>query len=133
MTPSPNSHFLRRALLLDAVATGAAALLLALGAGFVTGPLGLPEALLRGAGLVLVPFVGVVGWAATRDNPSAGAISAIIDANAAWVVASMGLLASGLAAPTLVGQVFVIGQALVVGLFAELQFIGLRRARAASA
>jgi hypothetical protein len=45
----------------------------------------------------------------------------------------MGLLASGLAAPTLVGQVFVIGQALVVGLFAELQFIGLRRARAASA
>jgi hypothetical protein len=133
MTPSPNSHFLRRALLLDAAATGATALLLALGAGFLAGSLGLPEALLRGAGLVLVPFVGVVGWTATRDHPPAGAIRTIIGANTVWVVASIVLLASGWTTPTLLGQVFVIGQALVVGLFAELQIMGLRRARAASA
>src|SRR5690606_17937246 len=57
---------LRQVLLLDAVATGATALLLGLGAGLLAGPLGLPEALLHGAGLILVPFVVLVAWTASR-------------------------------------------------------------------
>jgi hypothetical protein len=34
-------------------------------------------------------------------------------------------------APTILGEIFVAGQALVVAIFAELQYIGLRRSGAA--
>ena len=39
----------------------------------------------------------------------------------------------GFVAPTLLGYAFVIAQAIVVGVFAELQFIGLRRQDAVAA
>ena len=124
------SRFLRNALLLDAVATGGTALLLLAGGGLLAGPLGLPEPLLRGAGLTLLPFVGLVAWAALRCAPPA-AVWAIVACNAAWVLASFALLV-GWSDPTSLGAAFVIAQAVVVGAFAELQFIGLRRTRAAA-
>ena len=127
------STFLHRALLLDAVATGATAVLMLAGAGLLAGPLGLPAGLLRGAGLVLVPFVALVAWTALRPLLLAGAVRAVIGLNAAWVVGSLALLIGGWVAPTALGTVFVIAQAVVVGAFAELQFLGLRRARTASA
>ena len=51
----------------------------------------------------------------------------VIVANALWVVASIALLVSGQVTPTLLGYVFVIGQAIAVLGFAELQWMGLRR------
>ena len=45
---------------------------------------------------------------------------------------SIGLLVSGWVAPTALGYAFVIAQAIVVGVFAELQFVGLRRSEAAA-
>lgn len=133
MTDVRASSFLHRALVLDAAATGGTALLLALGAGFLDGALGLHETLLRGAGVILVPFVALVAWAATRADPPAQAIRAIIALNGAWAAGSVVLLVSGWIDPTLLGYAFVIGQALVFGIFAELQVIGLRRARAVAA
>lgn len=133
MTAISASPLLHRALLLDAVATGATALLVTVGAGVLADPLGLPQGLLRGAGLVLSPFVGFVSWTATRESPPARAVRAIIGLNAAWVVASVMLLVSGWVDPTPLGHAFVIAQALAVGVFAESQVIGLRRARAAIA
>ena len=56
--PSP---FLRNVLLLDAAASGATAALLIAGAGLLDGLLGLPVALMREAGLILVPYVAFVG------------------------------------------------------------------------
>ena len=129
MTAIRSYSFLRGALLLDAVATGATALLAVIAAGPLSGLLGLPSELLRGAGLVLVPFVLLVAWSGSRQQAPALAVNAIIALNATWVVASLGLLASGAVSPTLLGYAFVIGQALVVGSFAELQFIGRRKAR----
>ncbi len=55
---------------------------------------------------------------------------AIIALNVLWVAGSIGLLMSGYVAPTMLGHAFVIAQALAVGVFAELQFIGLRRTQA---
>jgi len=124
---------LRQVLLLDAVATGATAVLLVTTAGFLAGPLGLPEALLRGAGLVLVPFVALVAWTAFREPSPTGAVLTIIAGNVIWVAASLLLLISGYVAPTLAGYGLVTAQALVVGLFAELQMIALRRSRAVEA
>ena len=43
------------------------------------------------------------------------------------------LLIGGWVAPTVLGYVFVIGQALVVALFAELEFFGLKRSQPALA
>jgi hypothetical protein len=131
VTTSP--AFLRRALQLDAGATGATAVLLVVGGGLLAELLGLPTALLRGAGAVLVPFVGFVAWAALRPQAPAAAVWTIVAANAAWVVASIALLLSGWVAPSALGYAFVVAQAVVVGVFAELQIIGLRKAAAAPA
>ena len=128
--PSP---FLRKALLLDAAASGATGLLLIAGAGLLDGLLGLPVALMREAGLILVPFVAFVAWVGTRQETSRGAVWAIIAVNALWVIASLGLLVSGWVAPTVLGYAFVIAQAAVVALFGELQHAGLTRPQAMAA
>ena len=132
MSNDQSSTFLRRALLLDAAASGATALLAIAAAGLLEGLLGLPAALLRGAGLVLVPYVAFVIYAGTREAVSRPAVWTIIAANVLWAVASALLLVSGLVAPTALGYAFVIGQALVVALLGELQYVGLRRPMAAA-
>jgi hypothetical protein len=119
--------FLRYALLADAVASGATGLLMIAGAGLLEGLLGLPVALMREAGLVLVPYVAFVAWVGTRAEISRPAVQAVIVMNALWVVGSVVVLAGGFVAPTVLGYAFVIVQAVVVGVLAELQFIGLRR------
>ena len=124
--------FLRYALLADAVASGATGLLMIAGAGLLEGLLGLPTALMREAGLVLVPYVAFVAWAGTRETISRVAVQAIIAMNVLWVIGSAVVLFA-FVAPTLLGYAFVIAQAIVVGVFAELQFIGLRRHDAVTA
>jgi hypothetical protein len=121
---------LRFALLADAAASGATGLMMIAGADLLTGLLGLPVPLMRTAGLVLVPYVALVAFVGTRQNIPHGAVKAIVALNIAWVLASVGLLAGGFVAPTALGYAFVIFQAVVVGVFAELQIIGLRRERA---
>jgi hypothetical protein len=122
--PSP---FLRKSLLLDAAASGATALMLIAGAGLLDGLLGLPVALMREAGLILVPFVAFVAWVGTREEVARGAVWTIIATNALWVAASIGLLVGGWVTPTVLGYAFIIAQAAVVALFAELQYAGLKR------
>jgi hypothetical protein len=124
---------LRFALLADAAASGATGLMMIAGAGLLDGLLGLPVALMREAGLLLVPYVAFVAYVGTRETISRPAVQAIIAINVLWVAASIGLLMSGYLAPTVLGYAFVIFQAVVVGLFAELQLIGLRRSSAATA
>ncbi len=129
-SPSP---FLRYALVGDALASGATGLLLVLGAGALTGLLGLPEALMRPAGLILLPYAAVVAFLGTRATISRRAVWAVIAVNGIWVADSLMLLASGWVSPTAPGYAFVLAQALVVLLFAEAQYFGLRRSRTAGA
>jgi hypothetical protein len=77
--------------------------------------------------------VAFVAWVGTRETISRPAVQAVIALNVLWVLGSAGLLVSGWVVPTLLGYAFVIAQAIVVGVFAELQFIGLRRTGAATA
>lgn len=130
MTATAPSPLLRRALWLDAAASGATALLLLAGAGLLADLLSLPEVLLRGAALVMLPFIALVCWAATRSRPAPGVVRVIVAMNAAWVVASVVLLVAGWVDPSPLGYAFVIAQAVAVAVFAELQVIGLGRARA---
>jgi hypothetical protein len=122
-----SNSFLRNVLVLDAAASGATGLLLVAGAGVLEDLLGLPVALLREAGLILIPYVAFVAWAATREPIAPRTVWAIIALNALWALASVGLLMSGLVAPTALGYAFVIAQAAVVALLGELQYWGLKR------
>ncbi len=128
--PAP---LLRQALLADAVTTAACAALLIGGAGILDDLLGLPAGLLRGAGLVLVPFVALVSWLGTRQRLPRMMILAVIGLNILWVIDSVLLLVGGWVTPTAAGLAFVIAQAVAVAMYAELQIIGLRRSTTALA
>lgn len=127
MQSSRISPFLRQILLVDALITGATGLLLLLGADFLATLLDLPIGLLRYAGLILLPFVAFVFYLAAREQVQRSAIWLVIGINILWVAASIALLLSGWATPNGLGIAFVIFQAVVVGVFAELQYVGLRR------
>ncbi|MGE0726318.1 MAG: hypothetical protein AB7O45_18235, partial [Alphaproteobacteria bacterium] len=92
--------------------------------------LGLPAALLRGAGIVLLPFAALVAWLGTRREVARGAVWAVVVVNALWAIDSIVLLLTGWVAPTGLGIAFVVFQAVVVAGFAELQWMGLRRSAA---
>jgi len=126
-------NFLRYALLADAIASGATGLLLIVGAGLLDGLLGLPVALMREAGLLLVPYVALVAYVGTREAISRPAVQTIIALNVVWTICSIGLLLTDYVAPTALGTAFVTVQAAAVAVFAELQFIGLRRESLATA
>src|SRR6188474_3997648 len=86
---------LRFALLADAVASGATGLMMIAGADLLTGLLGLPVALMREAGLLLVPYMAFVAFVGTRETISRPAVQAIIALNALWAAGSALLLVSG--------------------------------------
>lgn len=117
----PSSSFLQRVLVADAALCLVAGLVLAGGAGLGAGLLGLPAGLLRGAGLVLLPFAGFVAWLARRPRPPRRAVGALVAVNVAWVIASLLLLGSGWIAPTALGSAFVLAQAALVAAFAALE------------
>jgi hypothetical protein len=121
------SLFLRRAIQADAIVSGAMALLLVAGAGLLAPLLSLPAAFLRNTGLVLVVYAALVGVLGTRAMMAKAAVWAVIVVNAVWTLDSLALLASGWVSPNLHGQAFVVMQAVAVGVFAELQYVGLRR------
>jgi hypothetical protein len=121
------SLFLRRSLILDAVASGATGALMLAGASLLEGWLGIPSSLMRAAGLVLVPYVAFVGYLATRETLTPAAVWTVIVTNGLWAAASVGLLLSGWIAPTAFGYAFVLAQAAVVAAFGELQYVGMRR------
>ncbi|SFL88258.1 hypothetical protein SAMN03159423_4172 [Bradyrhizobium sp. NFR13] len=127
------SLLLRRAIQIDAVVSGAMALLLSFAAGMLAPLLHLPEALLLESGLFLIAYAALVGWLGTRATMPKLLVLVIIIGNALWTLGSIGLLFSDAVTPNLLGQIFVAAQAITVGVFAELQYIGLRRSAAAQA
>ena len=121
------SHFLRRALAADAIFSGAGAVIFTLGAGELAPLFDLPEALLRETGLFLIVYAAFVGWLGTRQSFPRILAGIVVVGNAAWTLASIALLFSGAVTPNLLGEAAVVAQAIATGIFAELQFIGLRR------
>ena len=125
------SSFLSRALLADAVFSGVAAVALTLGAGAFAPLLNLPEALLRETGLFLIAYTALVGWLGSRQSMLKALVLIVIVGNTAWTLGSIALLFSGAVSPNLLGQIFVVAQAIATGVFAELQYIGLRKSGSA--
>ena len=122
--PSP---LLRKALLADALLSGITGLVLLLAAGPLATLEGLPVGLLRWSGIILIPFAAFVAWLGTRERVQRPLVFAVVACNALWALDSVLLLVTGWVEPTILGEVFVLGQAAVVAVLAELEFIGLRR------
>jgi hypothetical protein len=127
MSKSGTSLFLRRILIADAVISGATGLLMAFGADALQELLGVPATLLRYAGWSLVPFAILVASLSRQEAPPRAGVLTVIGLNAAWVAASVLLLLPGWIHPNGLGYAFVVGQAVAVGVLAEMQYAGLRR------
>jgi hypothetical protein len=124
---------LSRILSFDAATCAAMGAGLALGAGPLGGLLDLPPVLLRGAGLLLLPFSALLVWAARSARPQPALVRGIIAANLGWALASAAVLLGGLVAPNTLGIVVVAGQAAAVAVIADLEAIALRQSRMAAA
>ena len=133
MSSLVESHFLRRLLILDAATSGAAAILLLFGAATLSDLLSVSAQLLRGAGVVLIPFVAFLVVMLRRRQLPRGGVALVIALNATWVLASLVILLDRALTPNTIGYVSIVGQAIAVAVLAELQFVGLRRAVAAGA
>ena len=116
---------LRVLLGLDGAFCLAGGVALVAGAGVLGPAMGLPVGLLRGAGLVLLPWGAFVAWCASRMVPPRPAVLAVVVLNLIWAVDSVVLLATGWVAPNGLGVGFVLGQAAMGGGIAVLQWLAL--------
>lgn len=121
------SVLLRRALLLDALVSGANAALMVGGAGLLAPLLGLPAGLLLPAGLALLPYAALLLWLATREAVPRGAVVFVIACNLLWAIDCVLLLAMQWVTPTLLGEAYVALHIVAVLGFAALQWMGLQR------
>jgi hypothetical protein len=51
----------------------------------------------------------------------------VVVGNAAWALGSIALLFSGAVSPNLLGEIVIVAQAIATGVFAELQYTGVRK------
>jgi hypothetical protein len=114
-----------------AIVTGAMAIVLVTGAGFLSSLLNLQASLLREVGIFLIAYAALVGFLGTRQSMPRLAVWMVIGANALWAVDSIALLFTGWVSPNMLGQAFVVAQALSVAALAELQYIGLKQSETA--
>ncbi|MBZ6075944.1 hypothetical protein [Microvirga puerhi] len=128
-----SSPLLRQALVADASTSAACGLLMLLAGGPLSSLLGLRDLLLRLSGTALLPYAALVGFLGLRERLPRAMVWAVIIGNAIWALDSLLLLVSGWVEPTRAGYAFVIAQGLVVLMYAELQYVGLRRSRMAFA
>ncbi len=119
------STFLRRVLCVDAATSVATGALLSLESARLATLLGFPDGLLFWAGVALFPITAFMLWTGLARDLSRPAVWTVIIGNAGWVAGSVLLLLA--TAPTGPGYAFVIVQAVVVALLAELEYVGLRR------
>ena len=122
--------FLRRILALDALSCAGMGLAMGLAAAPLAPLFGLPEGLVRSAGLLLLPLAAFIGWLASRPSPPRLLVWVVIVGNLGWTAESFTLPGQYGGSITAVGTAFVAGQALAVLALAGLEYAGLRRVRA---
>jgi hypothetical protein len=125
--------FLRRVLLADAASCAGMGLGMILLAAPLATLLNLPATFVSEVGLVLLPCAAFIAYLASRRAPPRMGVWAVIALNAVWVVESFVLLFTDWVSPNGFGIAFIVAQALVVALLAELEYVGLRKSATAVA
>jgi hypothetical protein len=126
--PIQPTVFLSRVLWADAIVSAVVGAVMALGANALQDLLGLPSSLLALAGVALFPYAAYVAWLATRRAVPRAAVWLPIVVNVVWAIDCGFVLFGGSFRPTWLGDAFVAMQIVTVLLFAELEYIGLKRA-----
>lgn len=121
-------HFLRTVLRFDALSCLACGLPQVILPEPMARLFGLPEALLAYSGEFLLVYAAVVALISTRVPLPRPLIWLLLIGNLGWALGCVLLLVGAGVAPTPLGTAYVLAQALTVGVLAELQFFGLRRA-----
>ena len=122
------SVLLRRALVADALVSAAVGAVMALGAAALQSLLGISSTVLLLAGLTLFPYAAYLLWLATRPAVPRAAVWVPIVLNVMWAAECLAFAFATSPPPTLLGEAFIAVQVITVLAFAELEFIGLRRA-----
>lgn len=122
-----SDSFLRRSLLVDAIASGSMGLALAGANGPISVLLGLPAPVLFWVGLFLVGYAGFLIWLARRPMIPRSLVVAVVGGNLLWVAGSLALPLVGLVDLTRLGVAVVLGQAAAVAGFAAMEYGGLRQ------
>jgi hypothetical protein len=122
--------FLRRVLFADAASCAGMGLGMMLFAAPVSQLLDLPAQRIDEVGLLLLPCAAFVAYLATKSSPPRLGVWAVIVLNVIWVVESFALLFAGWVSPNALGVAFIAGQALLVALLAELEYVGLKKSAA---
>jgi hypothetical protein len=122
-------RLLRLVLRLDAVATGTVGVAALAGSAVFDSALGLRTALLAGVGAFLVVYALGVWWIAAQPSLRRTAVRAVVGLNLFWFADSVLTAVTGWLDPTTLGTAVIVVQAIAVLAFADLQIIGLRKAR----
>lgn len=129
----PGAPLLLTVLRLDAAASAALGAVVLAGGAWLDGVLGLPAWLLWSVGAFLLGYGACLLAVASRRDVHRPSAWGVVAANAAWVGGSVAVVAGGWFPLTAVGVAVVLAQAVAVLLLADLQVLGLWRARRASA
>ena len=128
MSVFASPRFLRYVLQADAVSCAACGVLQVAATGPMAQLMALPSALLLETGLFLLVYAAVVVFVGTRAPVPRAIVGLFIFGNLGWALACVLLLAGGWVHPGGWGIAYVVLQAATVGVLAELQGFGLRRA-----
>jgi hypothetical protein len=123
------SPLLRFALRLDGWVSALAGLLTLLLRPALTPLLGAPPDWIFGLGVFMLCYGVFIGWTAGRSQLATALVWTLVIGNGLWVVASVALAFSSWIEPTVWGQAVILAQAAAVAVFAELEYLGLRRSR----
>lgn len=132
MIKSASQLSLQSILKLDAATCAAMGALLALASAPVAGLTQISAPLLFWAGLVLFPVAGFMFACAQMRRVPMWATGLVVVGNGLWVLASLALPLAGLIAPNALGWLFLVAQAVVVLVFAALEWGAVQQRPVAS-
>lgn len=125
-----NQRLLRLALRLDALVSAAFGVVTLLGGPLLADVLGTPLSLLWPVGVVVLVYAAGLWLLQARPSIAPAHGWTVVGLNLTWAAASVAVIAFGWFPLTGLGVAFVLLQALLVAGFADLQFVGVRRAAA---
>ncbi|TQM03867.1 hypothetical protein [Pseudonocardia kunmingensis] len=128
-----DDRLLRRILRIDAWSTGAFGVVMLAGAEPLSGPLGLPTSWSVPFGVAMLGGAAALGLIAGRPRIPWRHGAAVVAGNLLSGVALLVLTATGLVPLTGAGVAFMAAGAVVVGVYAAIEFVGVRRLRGADA
>ena len=129
MSMFASPRFLPRVMWADAASCAASGALQLVAGQPLSDVTGLPLALLQSTGWFLLGYALLAAWMAARSPVPRRLIGLVVVGNLGWAVGCVALLAFGGLGLSAWGTAWVLAQAVVVVVFAELQWTGLRCTR----